>query len=70
MIESKIYNLVSIAIFLLYNKMLSGQKKLKMVLVMKFQDKMKSKRCDYAMQKFYIKFYLKNYIIMELMALH
>ena len=31
-------NLVSIAIFLLYNKMLLGHKKVKMVLEMKFQD--------------------------------
>ena len=39
MIQNKINNLVSIAIFLLYNKMLSGHKKVKMVLEMKFQDK-------------------------------
>ena len=31
--------------------MLSGHKKVKMVLEMKFQDKTKSKRCDCAMQK-------------------
>ena len=31
--------------------MLSGHKKVKMVLDMKFQDKTKSKRCDCAMQK-------------------
>ena len=52
MIQNKINNLVSIAIFLLYNKMLSGHKKVKMVLEMKFQDKTKSKRCDCAMQKY------------------
>ena len=46
MIQNKINNLVSIAIFLLYNKMLSGHKKVKMVLGMKFQDKTKSKWCD------------------------
>ena len=51
MIENKINSLVSIAIFLLYNQMLSGHKKVKMVLEMKFQDKTKSKRCDCAMQK-------------------
>ena len=51
MIQNKINNLVSITIFLLYNKMLSGHKKVKMVLEMKFQDKTKSKRCDCAMQK-------------------
>ena len=42
MIENNINNYVSIAIFLLYNKMLSGQKKkkkLKMVLEMKLQVK-------------------------------
>ena len=42
-------NLVFIAIFLLYNKMLSGHKNVEMVLGMKFQDKTKSKRCDSAM---------------------
>ena len=31
--------------------MLSGHKKVKMFLEMKFQDKTKSKRCDCAMQK-------------------
>ena len=51
MIQNKINNLVSIAIFLLYNKMLSGHKKVKMVLEMKFQDKTKSKQCDCAVQK-------------------
>ena len=51
MIQSKINNLVSTAIFLLYNKMLSGHKKVKMVPEMEFQDKTKSKRCDCAMQK-------------------
>ena len=51
MIQNKINNLVSIAIFLLYNKMLSGHKKVKMVLEMKFQDKTKFKRCDCAMLK-------------------
>ena len=45
MILNKINNLVSIVIFLLCNKMLSGYKKVKMVLEMKFQDKTKSKRC-------------------------
>ena len=49
MIQNKINNLVSINIFLLYNKILSGHKKVEMVLEMKFQDKMKSKRCDLAM---------------------
>ena len=39
MIQDKINNLVSIAIFLLYNQMLSGHKKVEMVLEMKFQDK-------------------------------
>ena len=38
MIENKINNLVSIDIFLLYNKMLSGHEKVKMFLEMKFQD--------------------------------
>ena len=51
MIQNKINNLDSIAIFLLYNKMLSGHKKAKMVLEMKFQDKTKSKRFNCAMQK-------------------
>ena len=51
MIESKINNPVSIAIILLYNKMLSGRKKVKIFLEMKFQDKTKSKRCDCATQK-------------------
>ena len=45
-IQNKINNLVSIAILLLYNKMLSGRKKVKMVLVMKLQDKTKTERCD------------------------
>ena len=45
MIQNKINNIVSIAIFLLCNKMLSSLKKVKMVLEMKFQDKTKSKRC-------------------------
>ena len=45
MIQNKINNLVSIAIFLLCNKMLTGHKKVKMVLKMKFQDKTKSKQC-------------------------
>ena len=45
MIYNKINNLVSIAIFLLCSKMLSGHKKVKMVLEMTFQDKTKSKRC-------------------------
>ena len=43
-IQNKINNLVSIAIFFLCNKMLSGHKKVKMILEMKFQDKTKSKR--------------------------
>ena len=51
MIQNKINNLVSIAIFLLYNKMLSGHKKVKMVLEMKFQDKTKFKQCDCPMLK-------------------
>ena len=50
MIKNKIKNLVSIAIFFLYNKMLSGHKKVKIVLEMKFQDKKKSKWCNGAMQ--------------------
>ena len=45
MIQNKINNLVSIVIFLLCNKMLSGHKKVKLVLEMKFQDKMKYKEC-------------------------
>ena len=45
MIQNKINNLVSIAVFLLCNKMLSGHKKVKMVLEMKFQDKTKFKIC-------------------------
>ena len=45
MIQNKINNLFSIAILLLCNKMLSGHKKVKMVLEMKFQDKTKFKRC-------------------------
>ena len=44
MIQNKINNLASIAIFLLCNKMLSGYKKGKMILEMKFQDKTKSKQ--------------------------
>ena len=40
MIQNKINNL---ATFLLYNKMLSGHKKVKMVLEMNFQGKKKSK---------------------------
>ena len=51
MIESKINNPVSIAILILYNKMLSGHKKVNMALKIRFQDKTKSKRCDCAMQK-------------------
>ena len=51
MIQNKINNLVSTAIFLLYNKILSGHKKVKMVLGKIFQNKAKSKRCDSAMQK-------------------
>ena len=45
MIQNKINNLVSTAIFLLCNKMLSGHKKVIMVLERKFQDKTKSKQC-------------------------
>ena len=45
MIQNKIINLVSIAIFLLYDKMLSSHKKMKIVLELKIQDKTKSKRC-------------------------
>ena len=51
MIQNKINNLVSISISLLYNKIPSGHKKVKIVLEIKFQDKTKSKRCDYAMRK-------------------
>ena len=51
MIHNKINNPVFIAIFLLYNKMLSGHKKVKIVLEMKFHDKTKSKRYNFAMQK-------------------
>ena len=53
MIQNQKNNLVYVAIFLLYNKMLSGHKKVKMVLGMKSQDKTKSERCEYAMQKIY-----------------
>ena len=51
MIQNKINNLASINIFLSCKKMLSGHKKVKMVLGTKFQDKTKSKRCDSSMQK-------------------
>ena len=51
MIQNKINNLIYTTIFLLCNKMLWGDKKVKMVLEMKFQDKTKSKRYDSAMQK-------------------
>ena len=51
MIQNKINNFVSIVIFLLYNKILLGHKKVKMVLEMKFEDKTKSKRCDCVMRK-------------------
>ena len=51
MIQNKINNLVSIDIFLLFNKIIPGHKKMKMVLEMRFQDKTKYKRCDCAMQK-------------------
>ena len=51
MIQNKINNIVFITIFLLYNKMLSGHKKVKMVLEIKFQDKTKSKRFDCVTQK-------------------
>ena len=51
MIQNKINNLIYTTIFLLCNKMLWGNKKVKMVLEMKFQDKTKSKRYDSAMQK-------------------
>ena len=51
MIQNKINSLVSIAIFLLCNKILPGHKKVKMVLGKIFQNKTKSKRCDSAMQK-------------------
>ena len=37
MIQNKIINLVSIAIFLLYDKMLSSHKKMKIVLELKIQ---------------------------------
>ena len=39
MIQNKINNFVSIAIFLLYKKMLLGHKKVKIVLGIKFEDK-------------------------------
>ena len=55
MIESKINNPVSIAIFILYNKMLSGHKKVNTVLKMRFQDKTKSKQCDCAMQQMIVR---------------
>ena len=51
MIQKEINNLVSIAIFLLYDWKLSSQKKVKMVIGMHFKDKTKSKRCDSAMEK-------------------
>ena len=51
MIQNKINNLASIAIFFLYKKMLSGHLKVKIVLGTKFQDKTKSKWCDSSMQK-------------------
>ena len=51
MIQNKINNLAPIVIFLLYDNMPSGHKKVKMVLEMKFQDKMKTKQCDCPMQK-------------------
>ena len=44
MIQNNINNLVSISIFLLCNKMISGHKKVKMVLEMKFQDKNDSRK--------------------------
>ena len=50
-IQNKINNLVSSAIFLLYNEMLLDHKKVKMLLGMKCQGKTKSKRCDSAMQQ-------------------
>ena len=49
MIQNKINNFVSIAIFLLYKKMLLGHKKVKIVLGIKFEDKKKSKRCGSAL---------------------
>ena len=49
MIQDKTNNLVYIAISHLYNQMLPGHKKVKMVLEMKFQDKTKSEWCDFAM---------------------
>ena len=39
MIQDKVNNLVSIAIFLLYYQMLLCHEKVKMILEMKFQDK-------------------------------
>ena len=51
MIQNEINNLVSIAIFLLYDWKLSSQKKVKMVIGMNFKDKTKFKRCDSAMEK-------------------
>ena len=50
-IWNKMNNLISNAIFFLYNKMLLGHKNVKMVLGMKLQNKTKFKRCDSAMQK-------------------
>ena len=49
--QNKINNLAITAIFLLYKKMLSGHKKVKMVLRKKFQYKMKCKRCNSIIQK-------------------
>ena len=44
-------NPATTAIFLLYKKMLSGHKKMKMVLRKKFQYKTKCKRCNSIIQK-------------------
>ena len=49
--QKEINNLATTAIFLLYKKMLSGHKKMKMVLRKKFQYKTKCKRCNSIIQK-------------------
>ena len=67
-IQNKINNLVSIAIFLLYNNMLSGHKKEKMKLG-KFQDKTKFKRRDIAMQKMIVGkyYYCKEHLLWNML---
>ena len=49
--QNKVNNLATTAIFLLYKKMLSGHKKVKMVLRKRFQYKTKCKRCNSIIQK-------------------